>query len=110
MSNCNEIMARLRTLPVGTKVVYHEGFLINAKSKEVRAMTNAIYDLYLQGFYALTQKKVCDFRYQYIATVLSPVGREAREKRNKAIYETAHQQGSKRSTHYRARIAKGGFL
>ena len=105
MFDHNEILARLRLSPPRAKVMYFEGFLIDSKDRNVHFMANALYELYLDGFCELSQRKVRDFHYQYIATVLPTEGRTERAIRNRSLYESAHQPHNKRATHYRPRVA-----
>lgn len=73
--------------------------------RRISDLAEAVYELYLLGHCALTQRKIGDNRYQYIATILSTEGQTERALRNKELYEAAHyQNGSVTSIRYHHRV------
>lgn len=88
----NEVIARIKTEPEGTNVVYHVGFLAKDKmsdcGKDLALLSNAVYECYLDGFCSLTQKRVSSGKYRYIATILDEKGRTLRAKKNRSLHDT----------------------
>ena len=95
----NETIARVKSSPVGTQIVYHEGFLVSDRGssrpdrksdleKEITFIADEVYAAYLDGFCALVQKRIKLRVYQYIAIVLSTDNRIERSLRNRQLYNS----------------------
>ena len=99
----NEIIANIKLSPAGTKTVYYVGFLSKDKGlsvfsgktpeqKELTILQDLVYECYLNGFCTLTQKKISDSRYKYIATTLPKEGAFARALKNRQLHDSAHSR------------------
>lgn len=98
MDDQNEIIARIKTSPEGTRIVYHRGLLAEDKGacdyekktymqKGLAFFSGQIYEAYLDGFCALVQKRLDKNVFEYIAIVLPSEGRLERSLRNRQLHE-----------------------
>lgn len=89
----NEAVAMAKLAGAGTFIKYYEGFLaLDADDKTTDTWQDAaitgdqFYRLYLEGYVELFQRKIKDGCYEYLAQVMSEIGRSARALRNYSLY------------------------
>lgn len=98
MQDPNEIIARIKTSPAGTSIIYHTGFIGNEINKketrlELSVFADLVYKAYLNGYCELKQRKIKENRFEYIATTLPREGMFERSRRNWLAYQSARMEG-----------------
>ena len=91
----NEFSARCKTQGAGMQILYHRGFLAEdrgrgAKTKteqDIADMGNAAYDLFLDAYVDLVQRKHQEFDYSYIAIIRGSEGRSLEAKKRHDTYD-----------------------
>lgn len=98
MEDQNEIIARIKTAPEGTQIVYHRGLLAEDKGaneydkktymqKGLAFFSGKVYEAYLDGFCTLVQKRLDRNVFEYIAIVSPKDGRIERSIRNRQLHD-----------------------
>ncbi len=97
MIDFNETVAQLKTEKAGTQIIYHKGHLAYDKGvgsfdkktpeqKEITAIGQLAYALYLEGRVSLTQRRQGPRRFDYIAIILPDNGKKDRALQNNELH------------------------